>query len=45
MRTVTFQSLDADGLAALAPAVTTLAETEQLDAHARAVTIRTEALS
>ncbi|NNF58094.1 MAG: histidinol dehydrogenase [Rhodothermaceae bacterium] len=44
-RTVTFQSLDAGGLAALAPSVTTLAETEQLRAHARAVTIRTEASS
>ena len=44
VRTVTFQSLDEAGLDALAPAVTTLARAEGLDAHARAVTIRTESL-
>ena len=44
-RTVTFQALDAEGLAMLTPAVTTLAEAEALTAHARAVTIRIETLS
>lgn len=44
VRTVTFQSLDEAGLNALAPAVTTLARAEGLDAHARAVTLRTESL-
>ncbi len=39
-RTVTFQTLDRTGLDALAPAVTTLARAEALDAHARAVTLR-----
>ncbi|MEM1042866.1 MAG: histidinol dehydrogenase [Bacteroidota bacterium] len=39
-RTVTFQTLDRAGLGALAPAVTTLARAEELEAHARAVTVR-----
>lgn len=39
-RTMSFQSLDRDGLAHLAPAVTTLARAEALEAHARAVTLR-----
>ena len=37
---MTVQELDFDGLRALAPAVTTLARLEGLDAHAQAVTIR-----
>lgn len=41
--TITYQALDHDGLATLAPTITTLAETEQLAAHARAVTLRTDA--
>ncbi|MDX1419104.1 MAG: histidinol dehydrogenase [Rubricoccaceae bacterium] len=45
LRTVTFQALDEDGLGALAPAVTTLARAEGLEAHARAVTLRQETLS
>lgn len=44
LRTVTFQALTPDGLAALEPAVTVLARTEGLEAHARAVTIRTDTL-
>lgn len=41
---ITMQQLDRDGLRALAPTVTRLAELEQLEAHKRAVTIRTKDL-
>ncbi|CAM3678918.1 Histidinol dehydrogenase [Vibrio aerogenes CECT 7868] len=41
---MTVQELTADGLAALAPTVVTMAEAEGLDAHKRAVTIRVEKL-
>jgi len=40
MRRMTVQELTADGLQALAPAVTGLARLEGLDAHAAAVTVR-----
>ena len=40
LKYITFQELSPRGLADLAPAVTTMAETEQLEAHRRAVTIR-----
>ncbi len=36
------QQLSAEGLMALAPTVTTIADAEGLDAHKRAVTIRVE---
>ncbi len=39
-KSITFQSITRDGLKRLAPALTTLAGVEGLDAHARAVTIR-----
>ena len=39
---ITFQQLTREGLQKLASTVTTMATTEQLDAHARAVTIRLE---
>jgi histidinol dehydrogenase len=39
-KTITFQSITRDGLMRLAPALTTLAGVEGLEAHARAVTIR-----
>jgi histidinol dehydrogenase len=39
-KSITFQSITRDGLKSLAPALTTLAGVEGLDAHARAVTIR-----
>ncbi len=39
-KTITFQTITRDGLRKLAPALTTLAGVEGLDAHARAVTIR-----
>jgi histidinol dehydrogenase len=44
LRTMTVQELSPAGLAAIGPVATTLAETEGLDAHARAVTLRLEAL-
>ncbi len=37
---ITMQQLDRDGLEGIAPAVTGLAELEELQAHKRAVTIR-----
>jgi histidinol dehydrogenase len=40
-RFITFQSISRDGLANLAPALTRLAETEGLQAHKKAVSIRT----
>lgn len=40
MRKITYQELTPDGLAALAPVITTMAAAEGLDAHAAAVTIR-----
>lgn len=40
LKYITFQELTPRGLTDLAPAVTTMAETEQLEAHRRAVTIR-----
>ncbi|MEZ8740257.1 histidinol dehydrogenase [Photobacterium swingsii] len=42
---MTVQELSAEGLQQLAPAVTTIAEAEGLDAHKRAVTIRIEKLN
>jgi histidinol dehydrogenase len=39
-KTITFQSITRDGLKKLAPALTTLAGVEGLEAHARAVSIR-----
>lgn len=39
---ITMQQLSEDGLKAIAPAVETLAELEELEAHKRAVTIRLE---
>jgi histidinol dehydrogenase len=39
-KSITFQSITRDGLKRLAPALTTLAGVEGLEAHARAVTIR-----
>lgn len=39
-RKITYQELTAEGLAALAPTVTTMAAAEGLDAHAAAVTVR-----
>lgn len=44
VRKITFQQLDANGLRQLGPAIATLAETEQLEAHKRAVTIRLQSL-
>ena len=41
-KSMTFQSMTLDGLRRLAPALTTLAATEGLEAHARAVTQRLE---
>ena len=40
MRKITFQELTRDGLDALAPAITAMAEAEGLDAHANAVRVR-----
>ena len=40
LRKITFQELSRDGLEALAPTITTLAEAEGLRAHANAVTVR-----
>jgi histidinol dehydrogenase len=41
-KSMTFQSITPDGLLHLAPTLTTLANTEGLEAHARAVTRRLE---
>jgi len=41
MRKITYQELSREGLALLAPTITTMAGAEGLDAHALAVTIRT----
>jgi histidinol dehydrogenase len=43
-RQITVQELTAEGLRAIGPCVTTLAEAEQLRAHARAVSVRLQAL-
>ena len=43
MKTMSVQTITQQGLAALAPTLTTLAQAEGLDAHAAAVTVRTEA--
>ena len=40
LKYITFQELDREGLAAIAPAVTKIAEVEHLEAHKRAVTVR-----
>ncbi len=40
MRRITYQELTRDGLSALAPVITTMADAEGLDAHAAAVKIR-----
>ncbi|MDI6400805.1 histidinol dehydrogenase [Balneolaceae bacterium ANBcel3] len=45
MKFITFQKLTPEGLTSLAPVVTTMAETESLEAHKRAVTIRMERLT
>ena len=42
MKSMTVQSLNASGLARLAPSILAMAEAEGLDAHARAVSIRLE---
>ena len=42
MRKMTLQELTRDGLASLAPVIVSMARAEGLDAHARAVTLRTE---
>ena len=42
MRKITYQELSREGLALLAPTITTMAEAEGLDAHALAVDIRTQ---
>ncbi len=42
VKKITFQRLDAQGVKNIAHTVVTMAEAEQLDAHARAVTIRLE---
>lgn len=42
VKRVTVQALTRRGLAALGPAVVTMARTEGLEAHARAVTLRLE---
>jgi len=44
LRTMTVQELTPEGLKAIGPVATTLAETEGLDAHARAVTLRLAAI-
>ena len=41
-KSITFQSITLEGLQLLAPALTTFAKTEGLEAHARAVTLRLE---
>jgi histidinol dehydrogenase len=43
LKHVTVQSLTRDGLRALGPSVITMAQTEGLEAHARAVSLRLEA--
>ena len=43
-RKMTLQTLSREGLAALAPTIVNMARAEGLDAHARAVTLRTEEL-
>ena len=40
VRKITYQELSREGLAALAPTITAMAEAEGLDAHGRAVKIR-----
>ena len=42
MRKITYQELTRDGLGLLAPAITAMAEAEGLDAHALAVSVRTQ---
>lgn len=44
VKKVTFQQISAEGLAKLKPAIVAMAEAEQLDAHARAVSIRVAGL-
>ncbi len=44
MRSVTFQSLSADGIRSLGPAIQIMAEAEGLDAHKKAVSIRLQKL-
>jgi histidinol dehydrogenase len=45
LRTMTVQELTPAGLETIGPVATTLAETEGLDAHARAVTLRLDAIA
>lgn len=45
LRSMTVQELTSSGLETIGPVATTLAETEGLDAHARAVTLRLEAIA
>lgn len=45
LRTMTVQELTREGLETIGPVATTLAETEGLDAHARAVTLRLQAIA
>jgi histidinol dehydrogenase len=44
VKKITFQRLTEDGLRALGPAVEVMARAEQLDGHARAVTLRLDAI-
>ena len=45
VKKITFQKLEADGLRRLGPHVECMAKAEELDAHARAISIRMEALN
>ena len=45
VKTITFQTLTAEGLQTIGPAVETLAEVEQLTAHKNAVSIRLQQLT
>lgn len=44
IRKITFQEITPDGMAAIGPAIETMAANEQLDAHKNAVTIRLKAI-
>jgi histidinol dehydrogenase len=45
VKKITFQKLEAEGLRLLGPHVECMAKAEELDAHARAISIRLEALN
>lgn len=44
IKKITFQEISAEGIRALAPAIRTMAENEQLEAHRNAVTVRLDSL-